>query len=181
MSQNGSTNRSTLGFGLMLRVDFYKVEDMAKIVRRAAMVLEIEIEADGASEIAKRSRGTPRIANRLLKRVRDYAQVRGDGRINRACADAALSLLEIDQLGLDRMDRQILLTIVEKYDGGPVGLGTLAAALCEEEDTLEDVYEPYLIQSGFLQRTPRGRMATGRAAEYFRKMAKKGPHPSLLQ
>ena len=167
-------------FGLMLRVDFYQVEDLAHIVRRAAQVLEIDIEADGALEIARRSRGTPRIANRLLKRVRDYAQVKGDGRINKAAADAALTLLDIDQLGLDRMDRQILLTILEKYDGGPVGLGTLAAALCEEEDTLEDVYEPYLIQSGFLQRTPRGRMATGRAAEYFRKMAKQGPHPSLF-
>ena len=167
-------------FGLMLRVDFYKVEDLAQIVRRAAQVLEIEIEADGAWEIAKRSRGTPRIANRLLKRVRDYAQVRGDGRINRACADAALTLLEIDQLGLDRMDRQILLTILEKYDGGPVGLGTLAAALCEEEDTLEDVYEPYLIQSGFLQRTPRGRMATGRASEYFRGLPRKGSQTPLF-
>ena len=168
-------------FGLMLRVDFYRVEDLEKIVRRAAQVLDLHIDADGAREIAKRSRGTPRIANRLLKRVRDYAQVRGDGRINRACADAALTLLEIDQLGLDRMDRQILLTILEKYDGGPVGLGTLAAALCEEEDTLEDVYEPYLIQSGFLQRTPRGRMATGLAAEYLQKLAKKGPHPPLFK
>ncbi len=116
-----------------------------------------------------------------LKRVRDYAQVRADGRINRASADAALTLLDIDQLGFDRMDRQILLTILEKYDGGPVGLGTLAAALCEEEDTLEDVYEPYLIQSGFLQRTPRGRMATNRAAEYFAKLPKRGSHPSLFQ
>jgi Holliday junction DNA helicase RuvB len=168
-------------FGLMLRVDFYQVEDLEKIVRRAAQVLEIDIEADGAAEIAQRSRGTPRIANRLLKRVRDYAQVKGDGRIDRAAADAALTLLDIDQLGLDRMDRQILRTILENYDGGPVGLGTLAAALCEEEDTLEDVYEPYLIQSGFLQRTPRGRMATGRAAEYFQKMPKKGPHPSLFR
>jgi Holliday junction DNA helicase RuvB len=167
-------------FGLMLRVDFYKVEDLAHIVRRAAQVLEIDIDAEGAGEIAKRSRGTPRIANRLLKRVRDYAQVRGDGRINRDTADAALTLLDIDRLGLDRMDRQILSIILEKYDGGPVGLGTLAAALCEEEDTLEDVYEPYLIQSGFLQRTPRGRMATGRAAEYFRKMPKKGAYPSLF-
>ncbi len=165
-------------FGLMLRVDFYRVEDLTRIVRRAAQVLGIDIEDDGAWEIARRSRGTPRIANRLLKRVRDYAQVRGDGYINKATADAALTLLDIDQLGLDRMDRQILSTILEKYDGGPVGLGTLAAALCEEEDTLEDVYEPYLIQSGFLQRTPRGRMATGRAAEYFRKRARKdGQNP----
>ena len=167
-------------FGLMLRVDFYKVEDLAKIVRRAAQVLDIELEAEGAWEIARRSRGTPRIANRLLKRVRDYAQVRGDGRINRESADAALTLLNIDTLGLDRMDRLILLTILETYDGGPVGLGTLAAALCEEEGTLEDVYEPYLIQSGFLQRTPRGRVATGRAAEYFGKMPGKGPHPKLF-
>ncbi|MFZ0051580.1 MAG: Holliday junction branch migration DNA helicase RuvB [Desulfobaccales bacterium] len=167
-------------FGLMLRVDFYKVEDLVIIVRRAAQVLDIELEAEGAWEIARRSRGTPRIANRLLKRVRDYAQVRGDGRINRESADAALTLLNIDTLGLDRMDRLILLTILETYDGGPVGLGTLAAALCEEEGTLEDVYEPYLIQSGFLQRTARGRVATGRAAEYFRKIPGKGPHPKLF-
>jgi Holliday junction DNA helicase RuvB len=167
-------------FGLMLRVDFYKVEELAHITHRAAQVLGIEIDADGAQEISRRSRGTPRIANRLLKRVRDYAQVRGDGRINRACADAALTLLDVDQLGFDRMDRQILLTILEKYDGGPVGLGTLAAALCEEEDTLEDVYEPYLIQCGFLQRTPRGRMATNRAAAYFAKLPRKGPHPTLF-
>lgn len=167
-------------FGLMLRVDFYRVEDLVIIVRRAAQVLDIELEDEGAWEIARRSRGTPRIANRLLKRVRDYAQVRGDGRINRESADAALTLLNIDTLGLDRMDRLILLTILETYDGGPVGLGTLAAALCEEEGTLEDVYEPYLIQSGFLQRTPRGRVATGRAAEYFRKIPGKGPHPKLF-
>ena len=167
-------------FGLMLRVDFYRVEELAQITRRAAQVLGVEIDADGTWEISRRSRGTPRIANRLLKRVRDYAQVRGDGRIDRDCADAALTLLDVDQLGFDRMDRQILLTILEKYDGGPVGLGTLAAALCEEEDTLEDVYEPYLIQCGFLQRTPRGRMATHRAAEYFVKFPRKGAHPALF-
>ena len=167
-------------FGLMLRVDFYKVEDLAYIARRAAQVLGIVLDADGAWEIARRSRGTPRIVNRLLKRVRDYAQVRGDGKIDRATANAALNLLEVDQLGLDRMDRQILLTILEKYDGGPVGLNTLAAALCEEEDTLEEVYEPYLIQAGFLQRTPRGRMVTGRAAEYFGKVPKKKAYPELF-
>jgi Holliday junction DNA helicase RuvB len=167
-------------FGLMVRVDFYRVEELTQITHRAAQVLGIEIEADGAWEIARRSRGTPRIANRLLKRVRDYAQVRGDGRIDRNCADAALTLLDIDQLGLDRMDRQILLTILEKYDGGPVGLDTLAHALCEERDTLEDVYEPYLMQCGFLQRTPRGRMATSRAAEYFAKFPRKGAHPALF-
>jgi len=167
-------------FGLMLRVDFYRVEELAQITRRAAQVLGVEIDADGTWEISRRSRGTPRIANRLLKRVRDYAQVRGDGRIDRDCADAALTLLDVDQLGFDRMDRQILLTILEKYDGGPVGLGTLAAALCEEEDTLEDVYEPYLIQCGFLQRTPRGRMTTNSAAAYFAKFPRQGAHPALF-
>ncbi len=167
-------------FGLMLRVDFYSPEELVHITRRAAQVLGVEVEDEGAWEIARRARGTPRIANRLLKRVRDYAQVHGDGRVNREVADAALTLLEVDQLGLDRMDRQILLTILEKYDGGPVGLGTLAAALCEEEDTLEDVYEPFLIQSGFLQRTPRGRMVTSRTMEYFDKIPPKGPYRKLF-
>jgi Holliday junction DNA helicase RuvB len=167
-------------FGLMLRVDFYRPEDLVKITRRAAWVLGVEIDAEGALEIARRSRGTPRIANRLLKRVRDYSQVKADGRVTRELADAALTMLEVDQLGLDRMDRQILLTILEKYDGGPVGLGTLSAALCEEEDTLEDVYEPFLIQSGFLKRTPRGRVATSRAMEYFRKRPQKGSSPTLF-
>ena len=167
-------------FGLMLRVDFYSPEELVHITRRAAQVLGVEVEDEGAWEIARRARGTPRIANRLLKRVRDYAQVHGDGRVNRQVADAALTLLEVDQLGLDRMDRQILLTILEKYDGGPVGLGTLAAALCEEEDTLEDVYEPFLIQAGFLQRTPRGRMVTSRTMEYLDKIPKRGPHRKLF-
>ena len=167
-------------FGLMLRLDFYAAEDLAQITTRAAQVLGVEVEEEGAWEIAKRSRGTPRIANRLLKRVRDYAQVKGDGRVTKAIADAALTLLEVDQLGFDRMDRQILLTILEKYNGGPVGLGTLAAALCEEQDTLEDVYEPFLIQCGFLQRTPRGRMTTSRAVEYFAKTPDKGPYPKLF-
>ena len=167
-------------FGLMLRVDFYSPEELVHITRRAAQVLGVEVEDEGAWEIARRARGTPRIANRLLKRVRDYAQVHGDGRVNRQVADAALTLLEVDQLGLDRMDRQILITILEKYDGGPVGLGTLAAALCEEQDTLEDVYEPYLLQCGFLQRTPRGRMATARAVEYFAKRSSGGKIPRLL-
>lgn len=156
-------------FGLLLRVDFYRPEELFAITRRAAQVLGVELEEAGAWEIARRSRGTPRIANRLLRRVRDYAQVHGDGRITREMADAALTLLEIDQLGLDRMDRQILSTILEKYGGGPVGLGTLAAALCEEEDTLEEVYEPFLIQSGFLQRTPRGRVVTARTLEYLQR------------
>ncbi len=167
-------------FGLMLRVDFYGVEDLARITERAARILGVVMEPEGAWEIARRSRGTPRIANRLLKRVRDYAQVRGDGRIDREVADAALTLLNVDQLGLDRMDRQILQTILENYDGGPVGLGTLAAALCEEEDTLEEVYEPFLIKSGFLQRTPRGRVATGKAMEYFQKAPRKRGLPTLF-
>jgi Holliday junction DNA helicase RuvB len=167
-------------FGLMLRVDFYRPEDLVQITRRAARVLGVEVDDDGAWEIARRSRGTPRIANRLLKRVRDYAQVRGDGRVTKTVADAALTLLEVDHLGLDRMDRQILLTILEKYNGGPVGLDTLSAALCEERDTLEDVYEPFLIQSGFLQRTPRGRVATSRAAEYFSSKINKKEYPSLF-
>jgi len=168
-------------FGLMLRVDFYRPEDLVRITRRAARVLGVEVDDDGAWEIARRSRGTPRIANRLLKRVRDYAQVRGDGRVIKAVADAALTLLEVDHLGLDRMDRQILLTILEKYNGGPVGLDTLSAALCEERDTLEDVYEPFLMQVGFLKRTPRGRVATSRALEYFRKIPAKRVHPLLFK
>ncbi|MHB8070104.1 MAG: Holliday junction branch migration DNA helicase RuvB [Desulfobaccales bacterium] len=167
-------------FGLMLRLDFYSPENLAKITRRAAQVLGVEVDEAGAWEIARRSRGTPRIANRLLKRVRDYAQVRSDGRVTKEIADAALTLLEVDHLGFDRMDRQILRTILEKFNGGPVGLGTLAAALCEEQDTLEDVYEPYLIQCGFLQRTPRGRMATARAVEYFAKTPQKGRSPRLF-
>lgn len=167
-------------FGLMLRLDFYAPDDLARITRRAAQVLGVEVEEEGAWEIARRSRGTPRIANRLLKRVRDYAQVRGDGRVTREVADAALTLLEVDHLGFDRMDRQILLTILEKYNGGPVGLGTLAAALCEEQDTLEDVYEPFLIQCGFLQRTPRGRMTTNLAVDYFQKIPRKGSSPTLF-
>jgi holliday junction DNA helicase RuvB len=167
-------------FGLMLRVDFYQTEELARITRRAAQVLGVEVDEEGAWEIARRSRGTPRIANRLLKRVRDYVQVHADGRITRQLADAGLTLLDIDQLGLDRMDRQILLTILEKYDGGPVGLDTLSATLCEERDTLEDVYEPFLLQSGFIQRTPRGRVVTSRTLEYFAKEKKKKRYPTLF-
>ena len=171
-------------FGLIVRLEFYSPEDLAKITTRAAWVLGVEIDQEGAWEIARRSRGTPRIANRLLKRVRDYAQVHGDGRITKETADAGLTLLDIDQLGFDRMDRQILRTIVEKFDGGPVGLDTLSAALCEERDTLEDVYEPFLIQAGFLKRTPRGRVATGSTLEYLdrldRQTDRKKPQPSLF-
>jgi Holliday junction DNA helicase RuvB len=167
-------------FGLILRLEFYTPEELARITTRAAQVLGLEIDLEGANEIARRSRGTPRVANRLLKRVRDYAQVHGDGTVTRETADAGLTLLDIDHLGFDRMDRQILRTIVENYDGGPVGLDTLSAALCEERDTLEDVYEPFLIQTGFIKRTPRGRVATSRTLEYFDRLAQKKPHPLLF-
>ncbi len=167
-------------FGLMLRVEFYRPEELTVIVTRAAAILGVQIEAGGAREIARRSRGTPRIANRLLKRVRDYAQVRSDGIVNRQTADAALSLLEVDAQGFDRMDRKILLTIMEKFDGGPVGIDTIATAVGEERDTLEEVYEPFLIQCGFLSRTPRGRVVTRRALEYFHQKTPKKAHPSIF-
>jgi holliday junction DNA helicase RuvB len=154
-------------FGVNLRLEFYKVEDLRIIVTRSARILGIRIDEGGAVEIAKRSRGTPRISNRLLRRVRDYAEVRADGRITREVADHALRMLEVDEKGFDGMDRKILSTIIEKYDGGPVGIETLAAAVSEEKDTLEDVYEPYLIQVGFLHKTPRGRMATRLAYEHL--------------
>ena len=154
-------------FGVMLRLEFYEVGDLQTIVKRSARILSISIDEKGAQEIAKRSRGTPRIANRLLRRVRDYAEVRADGKITREVADYALGMLEVDHKGFDRMDRKILLTIIEKYDGGPVGIDTLAAAVSEEKGTLEDVYEPYLIQEGFLNKTPRGRVATRLAYEHL--------------
>ncbi|PLX49622.1 MAG: Holliday junction branch migration DNA helicase RuvB [Desulfobulbaceae bacterium] len=154
-------------FGVVLRLEFYRPEDLVTIIRRSAALLDIPIDKQGALEMGRRSRGTPRIANRLLKRVRDYAQVKGNGRITAAIADQALQLLEVDHVGLDEMDRRILLTIIDKFQGGPIGLDTLATAVCEERSTLEDVYEPFLIQSGFLARTPRGRMATLGAYEHF--------------
>jgi holliday junction DNA helicase RuvB len=157
-------------FGVQFRLDFYPVEELEKIVRRSSKLLNVPIEDTGANEVAKRSRGTPRIANRLLKRVRDFAQVRAGGaaaRIDRATAREALALFEVDELGLDPMDRKFLLTIIDKFDGGPVGIETLASATAEERDTLEDVYEPYLIQQGLLQRTPRGRVATRSAHEHL--------------
>jgi Holliday junction DNA helicase RuvB len=154
-------------FGVSLRLEFYKVDDLIIIVNRSARILGIPIDESGAIEIAKRSRGTPRISNRLLRRVRDYAEVRADGRITRDVADHALGMLEVDEKGFDRMDRKILSTIIEKYDGGPVGIETLSAAVSEEKDTLEDVYEPYLIQLGFLHKTPRGRLATRLAYEHL--------------
>jgi Holliday junction DNA helicase RuvB len=147
-------------FGFSPRLDYYGEEDLARIVRRSAGILNVEVDEPGAVEIAGRSRGTPRIANRLLRRVRDYAQVRGDGRIGRETAGAALALFEVDERGLDKLDIAILSTLVRKFQGGPVGLSTLAAAVGEETDTVEDVYEPFLMQLGFLKRTPRGRMAT---------------------
>ncbi|HAX23986.1 MAG TPA: Holliday junction branch migration DNA helicase RuvB [Thermomicrobiales bacterium] len=150
-------------FGSVFRLDFYDDRAMTQIVTRSARILDVEILGDGATEIARRSRGTPRVANRLLKRVRDFAQVRASGVITEEVARDAMSLLDVDQLGLDDVDRRILLAIIEKFDGGPVGVDTLAAATSEETDTIMDVYEPYLIQLGFLQRTPRGRVATRHA------------------
>jgi holliday junction DNA helicase RuvB len=147
-------------FGIVSRLDFYSHDELAKIVTRNAKLLQAEMEPAGASEIARRSRGTPRIANRLLRRVRDYAQVRANGIITQDIASQALGMLEVDPLGLDLMDRKLLEAIVQKFDGGPVGVESLAAAIGEERDTIEDVIEPYLIQNGFLQRTPRGRVAT---------------------
>jgi len=154
-------------FGAVYRLDFYDVATMQAIVRRSAEILGIEIEVEGVEEIARRARGTPRVANRLLKRVRDYAQVRADGVISQAIAREALLLLEVDPLGLDDIDRRVLLTIIEKFDGGPVGLETIGAALSEEPDTIMDVVEPYLLQLGFLDRTPRGRVATRRAYDHL--------------
>jgi Holliday junction DNA helicase RuvB len=154
-------------FGAVLRLDYYDDDAMEQIIRRSAAVLDVDISDDGARTLAIRSRGTPRIANRLLKRVRDVAQVRGEGSVTDAIANSALSLLEIDQLGLDEVDRRILDTMIQKFQGGPVGIDTLAAATSEESDTIMDVYEPYLIQLGFLQRTPRGRIATRLAYEHL--------------
>jgi Holliday junction DNA helicase RuvB len=147
-------------FGVVARLDFYSSDDLFKIVQRSAGLLSIDVDEEGAREIARRSRGTPRIANRLLRRVRDFAQIKGEGYIDADMADYALGMLEVDEKGLNEMDRRILLTIVEKFSGGPVGINSLAVAVSEEVETIEDVYEPYLIQEGFLQRTPRGRCAT---------------------
>ena len=167
-------------FGIVDRVDFYSVQDLTKIVLRSARILGIEIEEEGAREIARRSRGTPRVANRLLRRVRDYAQVRAGGVITREVADRALNLLRVDERGLDEMDKRILLTLIEKFDGGPAGLGNLAAAVGEEKDTIEEVYEPYLIQEGYLRRTLRGREATELAYEHFGIKRKKVRRMPLL-
>ncbi len=154
-------------FGIVQRLDFYGEEDIREIVLRSARIIGVPIDQDASVEIAKRSRGTPRVANRLLRRVRDYAQVRASGHITLDVADRALRLLEVDAHGFDEIDRRLLRTIIEKFDGGPVGVASLAAAMSEERDAIEDIYEPFLIQIGFLDRTPRGRVATARAYEYF--------------
>jgi holliday junction DNA helicase RuvB len=170
----GATTRSGLltsplrdRFGQIFRLDFYDTGALARILKRSAAILNVPAEEEGIAEIASRSRGTPRIANRLLRRVRDYAQVKADGRITKSVTDEALQSLEVDRLGLDKMDTLLLLTLMDKFGGGPVGVETLAAAIGEERDTIEDVYEPFLIQAGFLQRTPRGRVATLLACEHF--------------
>jgi len=154
-------------FGLLLRLDFYTTDELRFVVERSAEILNVPIERDAANEIAGRSRGTPRIANRLLRRVRDYAQVRSGGKIDLPTAQAALKMLEVDQHGFDEIDRKLLLIIIEKYQGGPVGLSTLAAALAEEAEAIEEIYEPFLMQIGFLDRTPRGRVATKLAYDHF--------------
>jgi len=154
-------------FGIVHRLDFYEERDIEEIVRRSARILGVPIDAAAGREIARRARGTPRIANRLLRRVRDYAQVRADGTVTADVAKAALALLEVDDQGFDEVDRKLLKTIIDKFGGGPVGVNSLAAAISEERDAIEDIYEPFLIQAGFLDRTPRGRVATARAYHYF--------------
>ncbi|HWD22841.1 MAG TPA: Holliday junction branch migration DNA helicase RuvB [Burkholderiales bacterium] len=165
-------------FGIVARLEFYSEAELAKIVRRSAQLLNVKIVDDGAVEVARRSRGTPRIANRILRRVRDYAQVKGDGTVTRPVAEAALKLLEVDALGLDVMDRKLLLAVIEKFSGGPVGVENLAHAIGEEVDTIEDVLEPFLIQQGYLQRTARGRMATLSAYRHFGIVAPAGSGPA---
>ena len=164
---NGATSRAGMltnplrdRFGIVARLEFYSAEELAKIVRRSAGLLDVPLDSEGGFEIARRSRGTPRIANRLLRRVRDYADMKGDGRITKPLADKALAMLDVDLHGLDVMDRKLLEAVIHRFDGGPVGLDNVAAAIGEERDTIEDVIEPFLIQQGFLQRTPRGRVAT---------------------
>ncbi|MCC7497830.1 MAG: Holliday junction branch migration DNA helicase RuvB [Bryobacterales bacterium] len=161
-------------FGLVLRLNHYGVPELTRIVLRSAKLLDVTIDQAGAEEVARRSRGTPRIANRLLRRVRDYAQVRAAGHIDLDVARTALDLLEVDRFGLDEIDQKIMMTVLVKYSGGPVGVNTIAASIDEEADTIEEVYEPYLMQLGFIDRTPRGRVATGRAFEYF-KVQRKTP------
>jgi len=154
-------------FGIVLRLEFYNIPDLTAIVKRSAHILHLQMDDKGAEEIARRSRGTPRIANRLLRRVRDFAEVKSDGRITAEVAGRALDMLHVDSFGLDHMDRRLLNTVIEKFDGGPVGVENLAAAIGEARDTIEDVIEPYLIQQGFLMRTPRGRVATATSYRHF--------------
>jgi Holliday junction DNA helicase RuvB len=169
-------------FGLVLRLNHYGIDELKQIVKRSARLLSVDMDEDGAAEIARRSRGTPRISNRLLRRVRDYAQVRADGRVTRQTAETALDLLEVDRFGLDEIDQKIMLTVLKNYGGGPVGLNTIGASIGEEPETIEEVYEPYLIQLGFLHRTPRGRMATDSAFDYFKVQRKLriGDQPGLF-
>ena len=170
-------------FGLVLRLNHYDVAELKQIVKRSARLLGVDVDEEGAEEISRRSRGTPRIANRLLRRVRDYAQVRADGRITREVAETALDLLEVDRFGLDEIDQKIMMTVLKNYSGGPVGVNTIGASIGEEPDTIEEVYEPYLIQLGFLHRTPRGRMATDSAFDYFkvqRRLRTTGEQPALF-
>ena len=162
-------------FGIVNHLDFYPRKDLEIIVHRSAEILNVEIESSGATELARRARGTPRIANRLLRRVRDYAEVLGDGRISGAVAQKALDAMEVDRFGLDEVDRKLLTTIIEKFDGGPVGVGTIAASISEDRESIEEMIEPYLIQIGFLNRTPRGRMATAAAFKHF------GYNPPVMQ
>lgn len=167
-------------FGVISRLEFYTDDELAFIVRRSARILGIAIIEEASRELARRSRGTPRIANRLLRRVRDFAQILGDGTISEKIVKESLQLLEVDEMGLDNMDRTVLLTIIDKFGGGPVGLDTLAAAICEESDTIEDVIEPFLIQQGFLNRTPRGRVATRAAYLHFNRVAPEAPQGALF-
>ena len=185
----GATTRSGLltsplrdRFGHIHRLDFYDTTALARILKRSAAILSVREQGQGIAEIASRSRGTPRIANRLLRRVRDYAQVKGDGTITKPVTDEALQMLEVDRIGLDKMDTMLLLTLIDKFAGGPVGVETLAAAIGEEKDTIEDVYEPFLIQAGLIQRTPRGRTATPRAYDHFgRKQERSQPDTAKKQ
>ncbi len=167
-------------FGVISRLEFYTDDELAFIVRRSARILNIGITEEASLELARRSRGTPRIANRLLRRVRDFAQVLGDGTISAKIINESLKLLEVDEMGFDNMDRTVLLTIIDKFGGGPVGLDTLAAAICEESDTIEDVIEPFLIQQGFLNRTPRGRVATRAAYLHFNRIVPESPQGALF-
>jgi Holliday junction DNA helicase RuvB len=167
-------------FGIVARLEFYNADELTRIVERSARLLEVEVDAAGAREIATRSRGTPRISNRLLRRVRDFAEVRADGRVTRAVADDALKMLDVDPVGFDVMDRKLLRAVIDKFGGGPVGVDNLAAAIGEERDTIEDVLEPYLIQQGYLQRTLRGRIATAQAYRHFGLAEPRGDGPRDL-